>query len=56
MLNNMLEARLEELLPHESDLCVALLHPTEHLFPFKFKVLILDRTGWQQAYSLKSYS
>ena len=44
-LNDVLQAGLEELLPHERDLGV-LAHPAKNFLPFKLKVSILDTVGW----------
>ena len=44
-LNDVLQAGLEELLPHERDLGV-LSHPAKNFLPFKLKVSILDAVGW----------
>ena len=46
----MLEAGLEELLPHEGNLSIVSSHTAEHFLPLIFKVFILDAVGWKQAW------
>ena len=48
-LNDMLEAGLEELLPHEGNLRIVSRHPAEYFLSFIFKIFILDAVGGKQA-------